>query len=1101
MTIAPAVDDRTARLTNDRHAALILESAIDYAIIGINLAGLITSWNEGARRILGWADVEIVGHPVETIFTPEDRAAGVARAEMKASIEHGQGSDERWHLRRDGSRFWANGEMMPLRDATGALEGYVKILRDRTEQWNSAAALASSEERYRTLYDHIEEGFCLVEVDCDDRARPIDYRFLEVNAAFEKQTGLVGAAGRWMRDLAPDHEEHWFEIYAKVALSGESIRFTLPAVALDGRWFEVFAYRAGKPTDRRVAILFSDITDQRRREAALKSSAENLRQANETLRGSETNLRRLLDTISEGFYAVDQDGVTTTCNRAFLRMMGFEKESDAVGQRLHDVIHHSHPDGTQYAARECPIYVAASQGTSGHVAEELFFPVEGPPLWVEYWATPIYHEGELEGAICTFLDISERKGADDARRMAETRRLALFELSDRLRDMIDPAAMAVVPAEIIGRALGADIAAYGRIDAAGHALMIDKGWSAPNSRSIGGKHPMRAYGSYINDLLMGSPVAIDDVRRDRRTAASLAAFQAAGFHAFVNVPLIEMGQLSALFCVMSAEPREWGVDEVAFISDVAERTRAAIERRRAEAKLQEFADTLRQQVADRTKERDQIWQVSRDMLGVADSRGVWLSVNPAWTKILGWPAEAIVGKTSEWIEHRDDRAKTRAEVVSLAAGNPTLMFENRLRTREGDYRDLSWTAVPLDGLIYCVTRDVTEQKLHEAALLKAEDQLRQSQKVEAVGQLTGGVAHDFNNLLTVIRGSVDLLRRGDLPTEKRKRYIDAIADTADRATRLTSQLLAFARRQALKPEIFDAGESVQAMRDMVATLVGSRVTLITESSDCPCLVNADRSQFDTAIVNMAANGRDAMNGEGELTMTVSTVKTMPALRLHPAVPGDFVTVSIRDTGMGIAPDQIDRIFEPFFTTKGVGHGTGLGLSQVFGFAKQSGGDILVESVEGRGSVFTLYLPVALTDVTTFGDTATSAGPTLGKGACILVVEDNPEVGTFATQALSELGYKTVLAVDGVSALVELGSDSERFDVVFSDVVMPGMSGIELAQEIRQLYPKLPVILTSGYSSVLAADSGHGFALLHKPYSIDELSQALQKVSDGRISTV
>ena len=219
---------------------------------------------------------------------------------------------------------------------------------------------------------------------------------------------------------------------------------------------------------------------------------------------------------------------------------------------------------------------------------------------------------------------------------------------------------------------------------------------------------------------------------------------------------------------------------------------------------------------------------------------------------------------------------------------------------------------------------------------------------------------------------------------------------------------------------------------------------------------------------------------------------MPAVRSHPAVTGKFVTVALTDTGYGIAADQIDRIFEPFYTTKGVGQGTGLGLSQVFGFAKQSGGDIIVESEEGVGTTFTLYLPVAVADCPSTGSDADGSAP-IGAGARVLVVEDNPDVGAFAMQALAELGYRTKLATDGARALAELDAAQGQFDIVFSDVVMPGMSGIELGQEIRRTYPTLPVVLASGYSSVLAEKGAQGFELLHKPYSIDALARILRRI--------
>ena len=389
-----------------------------------------------------------------------------------------------------------------------------------------------------------------------------------------------------------------------------------------------------------------------------------------------------------------------------------------------------------------------------------------------------------------------------------------------------------------------------------------------------------------------------------------------------------------------------------------------------------------------------------------------------------------------------------------------------------------------------------EQRTRERE--QAQDALRQAQKMEAIGQLTGGVAHDFNNLLTVIRGSVDLLRRSDLSEAKRARYTDAIGSTADRAIKLTSQLLAFSRRQALTPEQFDVGESLREVANIVSTLIGSRVELRLELPEEPVFANADRGQFDTAIVNMAINARDAMDGEGVLGIELGPVCAIPAIRRHAPTQGEFIAVSIRDTGSGIAPEDVDRIFEPFFTTKEVGAGTGLGLSQVIGFAKQSGGDIHVTSRPGHGTCFTLYLPrVEPAEATAASVPDGVDTGSAGEGLCVLVVEDNEQVGAFATQALRELGYQSVLARNADQALAELAQDCGRFHIVFSDVVMPGMSGIELASRIREQHAEMPVVLASGYSHVLAEQGTHGLELLRKPYSVEQLSRVLRRVARTR----
>ncbi len=380
-----------------------------------------------------------------------------------------------------------------------------------------------------------------------------------------------------------------------------------------------------------------------------------------------------------------------------------------------------------------------------------------------------------------------------------------------------------------------------------------------------------------------------------------------------------------------------------------------------------------------------------------------------------------------------------------------------------------------------------------AEIERANEMLRQTTRMEAIGQLTGGVAHDFNNLLTVIRSSVDLLKRPNLPEARRIRYVDAISETVDRAAKLTGQLLAFARRQTLKPEVFSVSNSVRALADMMRTLTGSRIQLVIKLPNVPCFINADASQFDTALVNLAANARDAMNGEGKITIEATAIEAIPAAQGRTRVEGSYVAVALADTGSGIPPELIERIFEPFFTTKEVGKGTGLGLSQVFGFAKQSGGDVAVASTLGEGTTFTIFLPrVAAPDWTMAPDEPEALVD--GHGLCVLVVEDNVDVGAFAVQTLSELGYSTVLATDGRAALAELAGGAERFDVVFSDVVMPGMTGIELGQQICSLYHDLPVVLTSGYSHVLAQNGTYGFELLQKPYSVEQLSQMLTKAA-------
>jgi PAS domain S-box-containing protein len=396
--------------------------------------------------------------------------------------------------------------------------------------------------------------------------------------------------------------------------------------------------------------------------------------------------------------------------------------------------------------------------------------------------------------------------------------------------------------------------------------------------------------------------------------------------------------------------------------------------------------------------------------------------------------------------------------------------------------------------VLCEAVDITERR-------QAEEALRQAQKMEAVGQLTGGVAHDFNNLLTIVRSATDFLRRRELSEERRRRYIDAISDTVDRASKLTGQLLAFARRQPLTPQVFDVGAQVESIAQLIRPLVGGRIRIELDLCKPACFAMADVAQFETALVNLAVNGRDAMDGEGQLSIQVQAVGIIPAMRAHGPRAGRFIAVAVKDSGSGIAADKLEVIFEPFFTTKEVGKGTGLGLSQAFGFVKQSGGEILVASRLGQGSTFTIYLPQVDSPVDKPPEVVGLEATSSGRGNCVLVVEDNEEVGRFSTELLQDLGYEIDWVGSADAALKALADNELAYDLVFSDVIMPGMNGVDLAVAVRERYPGLPVVLTSGYSNVLAQNADRGFELIQKPYSVEALSRILRKAISEKRSTL
>ena len=378
--------------------------------------------------------------------------------------------------------------------------------------------------------------------------------------------------------------------------------------------------------------------------------------------------------------------------------------------------------------------------------------------------------------------------------------------------------------------------------------------------------------------------------------------------------------------------------------------------------------------------------------------------------------------------------------------------------------------------------ELLAEQIEERA--KAEDQLRQSQKMQALGQLTGGIAHDFNNLLTVIQGSADILSRDNLADERRKRFARAIVQAAENAAVLTSQLLAFARRQPLKPELVDLSTLVASMTELLDRTMGERIKIET-SLGMSCPVTIDRNQLQSAILNVASNARDAMPDGGTLGIAVSNV---------PAGSGERMSaIAISDTGSGMDVETVSRIFEPFFTTKVTGKGTGLGLSQVYGFATQSGGDVLVESEPGKGTTVTILLPCSESAVIAEGKTHEAEVPQQARVE-ILVVEDNEDVGHFAETLLSELGHSVTLATSGEQAL-EL-TRARDFDLVFSDVVMPGMGGLRLAEHLAEERPELPVILATGYSQEIAQSGSGGRPVILKPYRLATLSQALVDAMSG-----
>jgi PAS domain S-box-containing protein len=543
-------------------------------------------------------------------------------------------------------------------------------------------------------------------------------------------------------------------------------------------------------------------------------------------------------------------------------------------------------------------------------------------------------------------------------------------------------------------------------------------------------------------------------------------------------------------------------------TDVTEQMMAEQALRQSEARYRKLADqlvelnaTLARRVEEKTRERDRIWNVSQDLLVVANRNGVWQTVNPAWTRTLGWSEAELLNRNSEWLEHPDDGGITRAQVEKLGVHETTARFESRFRHRDGSYRWLSWTGVADPNHIYAVARDVTAEKAAAERLKATEEALLQSQKMEAVGQLTGGIAHDFNNLLTGIVGSLDLLqtRLNQGRPDNVARYIDAAMTSANRAAALTHRLLAFARRQPLIPKSVDANALVVSLEDLLRRTIGETIDLEIAAADELWWTLCDPNQLESALLNLAINARDAMPDGGRLTITTANARLNSVTADTPALaPGDYICIGVTDTGVGMSAEVAARAFDPFFTTKPFGQGTGLGLSMIYGFARQSNGHATIDSRPGQGTSIKLYLPRHQGDSAAEQASAVKAAEHAATGETVLVVEDEPVVRGVILEMLHDQGYRTLEAVDGPSGLRILRQD-ERIDLLVTDVGLPGMNGRQLADQARETRPDLKILFITGYAESVAISDGFlqpGMEMITKPFELDNLARRIRAMISG-----
>jgi PAS domain S-box-containing protein len=478
-----------------------------------------------------------------------------------------------------------------------------------------------------------------------------------------------------------------------------------------------------------------------------------------------------------------------------------------------------------------------------------------------------------------------------------------------------------------------------------------------------------------------------------------------------------------------------------------------------------------------------------------DADGTISSWNVGAERIHQYAAAEIVGRHFELFYSEEERQRGEpARALQVAAYEGKYAVEGwRLRRDESRF----WASILIEAIrdeagvlvgFVKITHDITERREAQASLARAQEQLAQSQKMEALGHLTGSIAHDFNNLLMIVSGHAQLLRRR-LTEPKHLQAIDAVHTAANRGESLTRQLLAFSRRQPLNPVLADLRERVEAVQEMLVGSLRGNVQLECDIAPEVWPVEVDIAELELALVNIAVNARDAMPGGGIITLSARNVALQKSDEVE-QLEGDFVALAMTDTGVGIAPDVLAKIFEPFFTTKALGKGTGLGLAQVYGFARQSGGTVIATSAVGSGTTITIYLPrkdAVLVKV----PEAPALQPVGSVEGTVLVVEDNDEVARVTSSLVEQLGYRTSREATAADALNRL-QRGDRFILVLSDIVMPGsMNGIALAQEMQNRYSRVPVLLTSGYSDAVQT-AGSQFAILRKPFQLAALEKAIRE---------
>ena len=1034
--------------------------------------------NKAQREFWG-APEDLSGFVWSETLHPED-AERVADTAMQAAMA-GQGFDvEARYRRHDGAWRILTTTAHPRFDAQGRFFGMIGVNLDVTDARVVESALRENEAELTAMVEQAAAG--IIKATLDGKVLKANDRFCEM-LGFSRDE----IVNKTTTDLShPDDVERTRTEVRRAMEDPQGARFEKRYRRRDGSMFwaltSVRVGRDGPDTAPWLMAVVTDVSDAKAAEAALRESEE--------------RFRLLADTAPAPVWLTDEDGAVEFANDALATFYG--RPADQI---------HGHIWKESLHPNDAPAVAdVQSKARPDHLPygfEARFRNGRDEWRWMRVSVKPRFDsDGRFLGYAGMSFDVTETQEALQQLARDQRRQAFLLDLTDRLRDLSDPDDIMAEVESALGDTLGVQRVGYGEVDDDQSVVAFGRDWTS-GVASAQGRWAFDAFGRKLMDALSeGQVIRINDVREDARTREAIETFESIETCALVRAPLVRSGRLRAFLYVHDSEPREWTDAEVDLIQDVADRTWAEIERARAESDLRESESRFRD-IADTAPVL--IWVTRADR--------VRSFVNQAYVEYMGADYETV--RTADWREylHPDDHDRILTESLAGEATGKPFSLEARYRHNSGEYRWLRSFSRPRLGAqgevigFVGVAFDVNEAKRAEQDLkrinellaekvtealeekARAEQDLMHAQRMEAVGRLTGGVAHDFNNLLTVVIGALDMILKSPDDAARRQKMGEAALAAARRGERLTHQLLAFSRRQALRPETCDLNALIRESEPLLRRGVGEAIDFRMRLKRGGAFARVDAAQFEAALLNLVVNARDAMGEQGQLRISTETCDL-------PGGPVDapHVCVTVKDSGEGMSDEVRNRVFEPFFTTKAVGKGTGLGLSQVYGFARQSGGDVRIQSAPGKGTQVRLYLPSLAREDMHDIVAVDEVMPQSVTGRRVLLVEDDQAVSAVAMDLLKSFGLDVVAVENADQALTALEASS--FDLMLTDIVMPGgMSGIDLARVTARRWPAMHIVLTSGYAGddVDQALKDAPWPLLPKPYAAEELQRRLGEI--------